>query len=103
MSRQQLLLDGNTLTPEDLLRLSRAEVCIDLTPESWARFEWLLDRSNTASSILSVERSRGVVTRILEGKDAVYGINTGFGNFAQYVASLSVFPWSNRPQRSNST
>jgi histidine ammonia-lyase len=65
-SRQLLLLDGNNLTPEDLLRLSRGEVSVDLSPESWA----------------SVDRSRGVVTRILEGTDAVYGINTGFGNFA---------------------
>ena len=65
----KVLLDGNSLTPEILNQLSEGGHTLDLTDEAWER----------------VDRGRSVVDDILERKEVVYGINTGFGNFARVV------------------
>lgn len=65
------LLNGSLLTPEEVVRISKDfEQQIDLTPETWDR----------------IQISRSIVENMIaeEGK-VVYGINTGFGNFANKV------------------
>eukprot|EP01108_Squamamoeba_japonica_P003438 TRINITY_DN279_c0_g1_i2.p1 TRINITY_DN279_c0_g1~~TRINITY_DN279_c0_g1_i2.p1 ORF type:complete len:446 (-),score=146.33 TRINITY_DN279_c0_g1_i2:458-1795(-) len=76
LSGSRLLLDGNTLSIEDLLEIAAYKIgatlpplVLDLTPEAWRR----------------VTRARKVVDNVLRDKKTVYGINTGFGNFATTV------------------
>lgn len=65
-----ILLDGNSLSPEVLIsQLGSGRSQIDLTAEAWER----------------VVRSRAVVEEMLESKTVAYGINTGFGNFANVI------------------
>ncbi|KAJ3030290.1 UNVERIFIED_CONTAM: hypothetical protein HDU68_009561 [Siphonaria sp. JEL0065] len=59
-------LDGESLTPEVLVQLSKGTHEIDLTPEAWA----------------NVQKARDMIDEIVEKDLPVYGINTGFGNFA---------------------
>lgn len=66
-----VLLDGQTLSVETLESLRRGTQKIGLTEEAWQR----------------VEEARSVVEDILQRKEVVYGINTGFGNFADVVIS----------------
>jgi histidine ammonia-lyase len=61
-----LMLDGSPLTLEQI-----ESVACDRVPVS------LSD-----SAIHAMERSRGVIERILERGDTVYGVNTGFGRLA---------------------
>ncbi|KAJ3246826.1 hypothetical protein HDU78_006133 [Chytriomyces hyalinus] len=61
-----LYLDGETMTPEDLFALSKGNLKIDLTPEAWT----------------NVGLSRDMIEDIAANEKPVYGINTGFGNFA---------------------
>ena len=65
-----VLLDGCSLTPEVLVdHLGSGLHQIDLTAEAWER----------------VARSRSVVEEMLDSKTVAYGINTGFGNFANVI------------------
>lgn len=65
MSRT-ILLDGESLTPEQLVELgSDPTMLIDLTPDAWNR----------------VAKARETITNILKSGRTVYGVNTGFGNF----------------------
>ncbi|KAI9219928.1 histidase [Blastocladiella britannica] len=63
------LLDGETMTPEDLVMLSHGRHKIDLASDAWAR----------------IAESRAVVDALASSGKAIYGINTGFGNFATVV------------------
>ncbi|KAJ3088389.1 hypothetical protein HK100_008054, partial [Physocladia obscura] len=60
------ILDGETLTPEALYHLSFGTTTIDLSPDSWQK----------------VAASRKTIDSIVAQNIPVYGINTGFGNFA---------------------
>jgi histidine ammonia-lyase len=60
-------LDGSSLTVEDLLRIADAGEPVGLTRAAIAR----------------VQASRAVVDRKARGEEPVYGINTGFGSFAE--------------------
>ncbi|KNE60686.1 histidine ammonia-lyase [Allomyces macrogynus ATCC 38327] len=60
------LLDGETLTPENLVQLSHGKLQIDLTPDAWSR----------------IGASRALVDKLAMCGKPIYGINTGFGNFA---------------------
>lgn len=64
-----LALDGNSLTPEDLLSIGRGMYRIKLTKESEEK----------------VKDSRTLVEEILKENKVVYGITTGIGNFANTV------------------
>ena len=64
-----LLLDGETLSPEDMDRVARGEVRVDLSKTAWDR----------------VRAGRGVINKILESGKVAYGINTGFGVFSNVV------------------
>jgi len=64
-----VVLDGASLTLEDFMRLRTGEVRLALSEEAWQR----------------VEAGRRVVDDLLERKQVAYGINTGFGNFANVL------------------
>lgn len=65
------LLDGETLTPEKLVELAcDPNSRIDLTPSCWDK----------------VQKSRKIIDDMVrEGNKIVYGVNTGFGNFANKI------------------
>ncbi|XP_032644419.1 histidine ammonia-lyase [Chelonoidis abingdonii] len=68
-----IYLDGNSLTPEDLVNLGKGLYKIKLTPEAEAK----------------VRQSREVIERIVKEQTVVYGITTGFGKFARTVIPTS--------------
>ncbi|ORZ36273.1 histidase [Catenaria anguillulae PL171] len=65
----KFLLDGDTLTPENLVLLSHGKHKLDLAPEAWAR----------------IHESRALVDKLATCGKPIYGISTGFGNFATVV------------------
>lgn len=67
MSSPNLLLDGNSLTLEQLEQIASRQVRVGLAPEARER----------------LARARALVDRIAAGDAAAYGINTGFGNLAE--------------------
>ena len=62
-----ILLDGAHLTLTDLLAIADHRAAVGLAPEARTR----------------VAAARAVVDRKAAGTEAVYGVNTGFGNFAE--------------------
>lgn len=62
-----ILLDGSSLTLADLVAVADGGSPVALAPSASAQ----------------VARSRAVVDRLAAGTAAVYGVNTGFGNFAE--------------------
>jgi len=62
-----ILLSGSDLTLTDLLAIAEDRAEVGLTPDARTR----------------VAASRAVVDRKAAGEEAVYGVNTGFGNFAE--------------------
>ena len=62
-----ILLDGSHLSLSDLLAIADDRAEVGLAPDARAR----------------VIASRAVVDRKAAGDEAVYGVNTGFGNFAE--------------------
>ena len=67
MTDRRLLLDGETLSLEEIRDVSRGDCHVALAPEALAR----------------VERARALVDRVASGEAAAYGINTGFGTLAE--------------------
>ncbi|NTX08254.1 histidine ammonia-lyase [Myxococcus sp. CA040A] len=67
MSRPRILIDGDTLTLEQILQVARNEVTVELAPEAAAR----------------VRAARALVDRVAAGDTPSYGINTGFGTLAE--------------------
>src|SRR5215475_5994944 len=67
MTDRRLLLDGETLSLEEIRDVARGGVEVELAPEALAR----------------VERARALVDRVAAGEAAAYGINTGFGTLAE--------------------
>lgn len=63
-----IVLDGNSLTIEGLMSIG-PDTQLSLSDESWH----------------AVRESRAVVDKIVKEGRTVYGINTGFGNFAEVV------------------
>ncbi|CAG0882819.1 unnamed protein product [Cyprideis torosa] len=66
---ESLVLDGSLLTPDDLVQLGKSRYKIRLSQEA----------------IKNVNASRILVEEILRENRVVYGITTGFGNFARTV------------------
>eukprot|EP00923_Selenidium_pygospionis_P059720 GHVN01105157.1.p1 GENE.GHVN01105157.1~~GHVN01105157.1.p1 ORF type:complete len:612 (+),score=133.27 GHVN01105157.1:88-1923(+) len=66
-----VVLDGYSLTPKDLYEISKGNVNLELAKEAEVR----------------VENGRSVVDKIVESKEVVYGINTGFGLFSNVTVS----------------
>ncbi|MCE9671393.1 histidine ammonia-lyase [Myxococcus stipitatus] len=67
MSRPRILIDGDTLTLEEILQVARNEATVELAPDAAAR----------------VRASRALVDRVAAGDTPSYGINTGFGTLAE--------------------
>ncbi len=73
LTGQKYLLDGNTLTVEDLDIIIKKNLIINLTEDAWAK----------------VKRSRETIYHMMsDNKKIVYGINTGFGNFADKIITF---------------
>ncbi len=64
---QTVMLDGNSLTLESFLAVTRGQAPVKLDEEARKR----------------VIRSRAIVERLLDEGRPMYGINTGFGRFAE--------------------
>ncbi|MGR3309158.1 MAG: histidine ammonia-lyase [Candidatus Brocadiales bacterium] len=60
---KEIIVDGNSLTLEQVVAVSRGKAAVSLSKEAELR----------------VEKARGVVQRAVEEKKVVYGITTGFG------------------------
>ncbi|XP_077300181.1 histidine ammonia-lyase-like isoform X2 [Arctopsyche grandis] len=71
-STEVLYLDGISLSSDDLRQLGRGRYRIKLTKESEQ----------------NVIKSRNLVEKILKEKKVVYGITTGFGNFARTTIDM---------------
>ena len=65
---EKITIDGSHLTIEDIVAVARHGAQVDLTP----------------SARDAVNKARGWVEEIVAKGDPVYGINTGFGIFAEY-------------------
>lgn len=61
---QNVTLDGNTISPAEVMAVVNGKATIELTEGAWNR-------------IIS---ARGTIDEILASDDTVYGINTGFGS-----------------------
>lgn len=68
-AQEFISLDGDNLSSHDLMRLGKGELKVKLASES----------------VKKVVKARDLVDRILQEKDVVYGITTGFGKFARTV------------------
>ncbi|MHC1720690.1 MAG: histidine ammonia-lyase [Clostridiaceae bacterium] len=66
-----IILDGNSLSLEDLVNVSRRGYKVALSEKAVAR----------------VEKSRKIVEEIVENNRVVYGVTTGFGKFADVSIS----------------
>jgi histidine ammonia-lyase len=66
-----ILLDGYSLTLEQVIKVSREYEAVELSDEG----------------ICQIEKSRAIVERVLDKEDPVYGISTGFGDFSKVFIS----------------
>jgi hypothetical protein len=64
--QHMVTLDGSNLTIEDLVLLEKEQTFIEIAEHAWE----------------SIQQGRKVVDNVLQGDKKVYGINTGFGSFA---------------------
>ena len=71
--KEVIVLDGYSLDPFQLFRLSRGDTSIDLSQDSWQR----------------VQASRAIIDDIVSKGRVAYGINTGFGLFSDVVIEES--------------
>ena len=67
----KVILDGNSLTLEDFIRIVRGGFRVELSEEAMKK----------------VEKARNLVDRFVEEEKVVYGITTGFGKFSDVVIS----------------
>jgi histidine ammonia-lyase len=67
----KVILDGNSLTLEDFIRIVRGGFRVELSEEAMKR----------------VEKARSLVDRFVQEEKVVYGITTGFGKFSDVVIS----------------
>lgn len=73
MPDEYMLLDGNSLSTDDLLQLGKGLFKIRLTKDAEEK----------------VTRARNMVEDIVKENKVVYGITTGFGRFARTVIDSS--------------
>jgi histidine ammonia-lyase len=66
-----LLLDGASMTITKLVELGKGSFVVGLTNLAWEK----------------IRASRRVIDDVLLGEEAVYGVNTGFGNFSDVKVS----------------
>ena len=68
---KKILIDGNSLTIEDVVKVARENYSIELTKEA----------------IENVKRARSLVDKLVDEGKTSYGITTGFGKFSDVVIS----------------
>src|SRR6056297_2060583 len=68
---KNILIDGNSLTLEELVKVARKNFRVNLKQEA----------------ILKIKESRKKVEYFLENDKKIYGINTGFGKFSDVIIS----------------
>jgi histidine ammonia-lyase len=66
-------LDGHSLTPEELLRVGNGTCLLELSEIAW----------------LAVKEGRDLLENLIADNKVVYGINTGFGKFANTIIDRS--------------
>jgi histidine ammonia-lyase len=66
-----LYISGSSMTIDKLMEVGTGKYRLELTPEAWNQ----------------VKSSRQIVENILKEDKKVYGVNTGFGNFADVKIS----------------
>nr|WP_258881411.1 histidine ammonia-lyase [Paenibacillus sp. sptzw28] len=72
MAKQEVVIDGETLTIRDVVRVARNKVPVRLSGNNDVR----------------INRSREYVDKLLADKKVVYGLTTGFGKFSDtYISS----------------
>ncbi|CAF3491187.1 unnamed protein product [Rotaria socialis] len=69
--RHVVRLDGYHLKSSDLVRLGTGDYQIELPDETWT----------------AVRKAREVIDKVIDEKQVVYGVNTGFGSFASTIIS----------------
>ena len=67
MSGFNLIISEKSLTFRDILNYMKQPGTVEISPQS----------------LQKIETSRGIIQKILNSKKAVYGVNTGFGKFAE--------------------
>ena len=83
-----ITLDGHTLTPAEVMRISTGHAQVTVSPDAMIR----------------VHASRAVVERILSEGETVYGINTGFGALVhQRISHEDLAALQNNLVRSHAT
>lgn len=68
---QKVIIDGNSLTLQDVINVARNNFTVKLSEEAIER----------------VKKSRELVDRFVDNEKVVYGITTGFGKFSDVVIS----------------
>ena len=68
-----VLIDGDTLTIEDIINVARNNYKVKICDEA----------------LLKIKESRALVDELVENEETVYGITTGFGKFSDVVISKS--------------
>jgi len=71
MTQDLVLLDGEHLTIEDIVLISRTFKKVEIDP----------------SAVKKVNIARALVEELVEKREVVYGITTGFGKFSDVVIS----------------
>ncbi|MEC8541321.1 MAG: histidine ammonia-lyase [Candidatus Thermoplasmatota archaeon] len=66
---QLVSLDGNTISPSEVMAIASGKARVELTEDAWSR----------------IIRSRKVIDNILSSEEVVYGINTGFGSLVDTI------------------
>src|SRR5690349_5302147 len=66
---KKVFIDGNNLTLEEFIKVSRLGVYVELSKDAISR----------------VERARALVDKFVDENKVVYGITTGFGKFSDVV------------------
>lgn len=69
--QDQVVIDGKSLTIEQVSRISREYIPVTIAPDAWEQ----------------VERSRNMVDNLVKDKQIAYGITTGFGQLCDTVIS----------------
>ncbi len=66
-----ILLDGNTLTMQEINIILAKKATVSIHEQAWEK----------------VKKSRAVVEKLIDEKNVIYGVNTGFGKFSDTVIS----------------
>ena len=66
---QLVSLDGNTISPSEVMAIVSGKARVELAEDAWSR----------------IIQSRKIIDNILSSEEVVYGINTGFGSLVDTI------------------